>query len=94
MTAHKDTPRLVVTAGVFVLFGWVLWHNSDNQMLIGAMIGSLGTAVTYWLGSSKGSSDKTDQIGDLNDQASGKKDDPLHVTGEGEDLGVGDGPRP
>jgi hypothetical protein len=58
----KDAPRLYVTAGLFVLFGYVLYHNVDNDMLIGAIIGSFGTAVAFWLGSSKGSSDKSSQI--------------------------------
>lgn len=59
---QKDLPRFAVTCMVFVLFAFILWHNVDNEMLIGAMIGALSTAVAFWLGSSKGSSDKSAQI--------------------------------
>lgn len=60
--SDKDVPRLIVTAGVFVLLAFVLWHNRDNEMLIGALIGAFGTSIAFWLGSSKGSADKSDQI--------------------------------
>lgn len=81
----KDLPRLVVTVGLFVLFGYVLWHNTDNEMLIGAMIGALTTATSFWLGSSKGSSDKSEQIERQAEGPTGTKDDPLAV--EGADKG-------
>ena len=61
----KDRPRLFVTAALFALFAFVLWHNKDNEMLIGALIGAFGTAITFWLGSSKGSSDKASQIEEM-----------------------------
>ncbi len=59
---NKEGPRLIVTAAVFVLFAYILYHNHDNEMLIGAMIGAMTAAVGYWLGSSKGSSDKSTQL--------------------------------
>lgn len=62
--SSKDRPRLFVTAAVFILFGWMLYHNPENEMIMGALIGALATAVGYWLGSSKGSSDKATTIAD------------------------------
>lgn len=60
--SNKEGPRLIVTAAVFILFAYILYHNRDNEMLIGAMIGAMTAAVGYWLGSSKGSSDKSTQL--------------------------------
>lgn len=77
----KDLPRLAVTAGVFALLAFVLWHNSDNEMLIGALIGAFGTAITFWLGSSKGSADKSDQIERMEEGPSGTREDPMVIEG-------------
>lgn len=80
----KDRPRLYVTFGLFILFGYVLWRNADNQMLIGAIIGSFGTAITFWLGSSKGSADKSDQLErtatEAKDEREATPDTPQDVT--------------
>ena len=75
----KDKPRLIVTLLVFALFAFVLWHNRDNEMLIGAMIGALTTAVAFWLGSSKGSSDKASTLAQLSSGPTGNPGDPVHV---------------
>jgi hypothetical protein len=60
--SQRDTPRMIVTGAIFALLSFVLWHNVDNEMLIGALIGALGTATTFWLGSSKGSADKSEEL--------------------------------
>lgn len=77
----KDRPRLYVTAGLFVLFGYVLYHNVENDMLIGAIIGSFGTGIAFWLGSSKGSADKSDQIERQAEGPTGTESDPLVIEG-------------
>ena len=59
----RDIPKLIVTGAVFALFALVLLHNLNNEMLIGAMIGALTTAVTFWLGSSKGNEAATENTG-------------------------------
>lgn len=60
---RRDVPRLIVTGAVFALFAIVLLHNLTNEMLIGAMIGALTTAVSFWLGSSKGNEAATENTG-------------------------------
>lgn len=55
----KDWPRLALTALVMGLFGFaVVTHYSESieQTLLSIVM----LAVGYWLGSSKGSSDKTE----------------------------------
>lgn len=77
----RDTQRFIVTCMIFVLFAFVLWYNVDDEMLIGAMIGSLTTAVAFWLGSSKGSADKTDmlEVGPRRVQIDQPPDEPVPV---------------
>lgn len=89
----KDRPRLFVTAGLFVLFGYVLYHNVSNEMLIGAIIGSFGTGIMFWLGSSKGSSDKSEQLALQAEGPAGTESDPLVIEGAPEGEAVTTKPR-
>lgn len=71
----KDWPRLAISAGILVAFGYALlfhWSTGLEETLKNVVI----AAVMYWLGSSKGSADKTDII---NRGPSGERDDPVHV---------------
>lgn len=58
----KDGPRIVTSALAMLLFGAAFALNPHAQLLIGAIIAMATQAVQYWLGSSKGSSDKSDQL--------------------------------
>lgn len=57
----KDWPRLVLTAFIMALFGYVVvqhYSPSIEQTVLSVVM----LAVGYWLGSSKGSSEKTDLL--------------------------------
>lgn len=60
--SHRDTPRLILAAGILVLFAYAYVRNPSDELLIGAVIALATTAVNYFLGSSKGSSDKAEQL--------------------------------
>ena len=57
----KDYPRLAITAFIMLMLGYVVvqhYSAAIEQVVIAlAML-----ATGYWLGSSKGSSDKTDAL--------------------------------
>ena len=59
------TLAIAVTGGFFALLSILIWHTVPEQShdILIAMVGTLGTAwvgiITYYFGSSKGSSDKT-----------------------------------
>lgn len=70
---HKDhwmpsTLTIVLAVMVSGMFGALFAFEPPKQydqviiMIAGAVLGAFGTAVAYWLGSSKGSSDKTKQL--------------------------------
>jgi len=57
MNDSREWPRLVMSAAIVAYFGWALiahWSNGIEETLKSAFM----IAVGYWLGSSKGSSDK------------------------------------
>lgn len=57
MTA-KDWPRLILTAFIMALLGYSAWFHYSaaiEQTIVAIAL----LAVGYWLGSSKGSADKT-----------------------------------
>lgn len=58
----NEIPRAVITAVVLLLFGYAYAQNPSDEMMKGALIAAFSLAVSYWLGSSKGSSDKAEQI--------------------------------
>lgn len=58
----KDIPRLILAVGILLLFGYAYVRNPADELLIGAVIALATTAVNYFLGSSKGSSDKSTQL--------------------------------
>lgn len=60
--SHKDAPRFMLTVGILLLFGYAYVRNPSEQLLIGALISMASMAAQFWLGSSKGSSDKADQL--------------------------------
>lgn len=65
----KEWPRLVISGLILIPFGLVLWAHPDNGILIGALVAMTTTVKDYWLGSSKGSSDKSEQIQQLQEDA-------------------------
>lgn len=74
----SDWPRLALSAVIVGYFGFALvMHYSEGieEVLKNVML----LAVGYWLGSSKGSSDKMRQIAE---QPSGNPGDPLAVKEE------------
>lgn len=73
---RKDIPRAAIAIVLIALFGYAYLQNPSDQLLVGALITMTGTSVNWWLGSSKGSSDKSDQ---MERQATGKPNDPLHT---------------
>lgn len=58
----KELPRLVVSAIMLLMFGYVLYKNPQNGLILGALIAMVTTVKDYWLGSSKGSTDKAEQL--------------------------------
>ena len=58
----------VVSVVVFAEYGI---DSAVGQLIAGALIAKFGTVVDYWLGSSKGSADRADQITALLHQAIG-----------------------
>ena len=60
MTA-KEWPRLALTIFIMGLFGYAVWEHYSpaiEQTIVAVVM----LAVGYWLGSSKGSSDKNDML--------------------------------
>jgi hypothetical protein len=71
----SDWPRLALSAAIVALFGYALvQHYSDGleEVIKNAMLLSVG----YWLGSSKGSTDKTRHLAE---NPSGTPADPVNV---------------
>ena len=56
----------VVSVVVFARYGV---ESAVGQLIAGALIAKFGTVVDYWLGSSKGSADRADQVAVLLDRA-------------------------
>lgn len=74
--SRKDIPRAAIAIALIGLFGYAYLDNPNDQLLVGALITMTGTAVNWWLGSSKGSSDKSAQ---MERQATGQPNDPVHT---------------
>lgn len=74
----KELPRLVVSAIMLLMFGYVLYENPGNGLVVGALIAMVTTVKDYWLGSSKGSTDKSEQLAGQ-DGPSGNPGDPVAV---------------
>lgn len=77
-----DWPRGVVSAVVLLIFGYAYLNNPDDEMMKGALIAAFSSAVAYWLGSSKGSSDKTALLGNGHTQkveVTNTPADPVHT---------------
>ncbi len=71
-----DLPRLVLTTMILMLFGYAVIEHYGvglEEVLKNIVV----LAVGYWLGSSKGSTDKSAQLADTG--ASGKPNDPVNV---------------
>lgn len=58
----KDLPRLILAAGVLLLFAYAYIQNPNDELMTGAVISLATMAASYWLGSSKGSSDKSEEL--------------------------------
>lgn len=82
----KDYSRAAITAIVVALFAFAYIENPTDEMMKGALIAAFSMAVSYWLGSSKGSSDKSEQLEHITEQATGKPDDPVHTVPEVSDV--------
>ncbi len=71
----EEIPRLVMSAALILYFGYALivhWSEGIEETLKAAFM----IAVGYWLGSSKGSSDKQKALDSLPDGTPG---DPVSV---------------
>jgi hypothetical protein len=77
----KELPRAVITTVVMGLFAFAYAYNPSDEMMKGALIAAFSLAVSYWLGSSKGSSDKADQLERQAEGPSGSPGDPIAVEG-------------
>ena len=62
MIQKDETTRFALTVGILLLFGYAYVRNPSEQLLIGALISMASGAVNYWLGSSKGSADKSIEL--------------------------------
>lgn len=79
----KDKPRLCITAALIALFAYAYVQNPSDDIMKGALIAAFAAAYGYWLGSSKGSSDKADQLESRANGPTGNPGDPVHVEEEG-----------
>lgn len=80
----KDTPRFLLTAVIIGYFGYALfahWSEGLEETLKNIVM----LAIGYWLGSSKGSSDKASQLEKQAEGPAGTPDDPLAVEGAEKD---------
>lgn len=76
----KDIPRFILTAVIILYFGYGLmlhWSEGLEETLKNIVM----LAIGFWLGSSKGSSDKSAQIERQSAGPTGAPDDPLAVEG-------------
>lgn len=78
MTEWKD-PRLLIAVLLIAMFGLAYFTGPRDEMMKGAMIAALSTAVGYWLGSSSGSREKTEA---LTRRPTGEPSDPVYVEDE------------
>lgn len=74
----KELPRILISGGILLLFAYAFARNPSSQLLIGAIISMATSASNYWLGTSKGSTDKAEQLAD---SMTGTKDNPTVVEG-------------
>ena len=75
----KELPRILISGGILLLFAYAFARNPSSQLLIGAIISMATSASNYWLGTSKGSTDKAEQLADA--MPAGTRTDPLIVAG-------------
>lgn len=54
-----DWARGIISTAIVALFAWAYANNVDDDMMKGALIAAFSSAVAYWLGSSKGSNEKS-----------------------------------
>jgi len=80
---------------VVALFAYAFWRNPSEQLMLGAIIAAFTTAIGFYLGGSKVGSDTATKNADTLTAiganasvptASGKSDDPVHVTDDTLDL--------
>lgn len=58
----RDIPRLGIAAISLILLAVAFMLNPHSELLIGAIISLATTGTSFWLGSSKGSSDKSEAL--------------------------------
>jgi hypothetical protein len=79
MTDQKNEwARLIMSAAIVGYFGWALiahWSNGIEETLKSAFM----IAVGFWLGSSKGSAEKSAALGKAVDSPAGTPNDPVTV---------------
>lgn len=74
----KDFPRFLLTAVIIVYFGYGLalhWSEGLEETLKNVVM----LAIGFWLGSSKGSSDKSEQLALQAEGPAGTATDPTHT---------------
>jgi hypothetical protein len=80
-SAIKELPRMVLSAFIIAYFGYALgwhWTAGIEQTLVNIAMIMIG----YWFGSSKGSTDKAEQLAGRDESPSGKPGDPVAVKEE------------
>lgn len=63
----KELPRIIISGGILLLFAFAFARNPSSQLLIGAIISMATSASNYWLGTSKGSTDKAEVLAGMSD---------------------------
>lgn len=88
----NNMAREFMAFAVVALFAYAFWRNPSEQLMLGAIIAAFTTAIGFYLGGSKVGSDTATKNADTltaigtnaaSPTATGKADDPLHVTDDG-----------
>jgi hypothetical protein len=85
--------REIVAGALVAMFGYVLWYNPKDQIIIGALLTAFAASWGFYLGGSKTGSDTAAKNADAvaagyssggtdDGTAKGTADDPLHVEGK------------
>lgn len=87
---ETEWARGAISVAVVVVFAYAFLQNPSDEMMRGAIIAALTQVTSYWLGSSKGSDDKTKMLAEEQEPrrvvVENKADEPVPTAdvGEGE----------
>ncbi len=62
LNTDTDWPKGLISFAVIVLFAYAFIENPQDEIMKGALIAALSSVIGYWLGSSKGSDEKTQMM--------------------------------